>query len=54
VELLIVGYFRMIGSLMTTLEVEPDLAWAARALDQAHGTARATFTPQGPQWRPPR
>jgi alkylhydroperoxidase family enzyme len=39
--LLTVGYFRMIGSLMTTLDVEPDPAWAVtmlwRALDPDPG-----------------
>jgi alkylhydroperoxidase family enzyme len=40
VELLLtVGYFRMIGSLMTTLEIEPEPAWAAQALDRERATA---------------
>jgi alkylhydroperoxidase family enzyme len=37
--LLIVGYFRMIGSLMTTLEVELDPAWLVQALDQPRDAA---------------
>jgi alkylhydroperoxidase family enzyme len=42
VELLLtVGYFRMIGSLLTTLDVELDAAWAAQALEREHATARS-------------
>jgi alkylhydroperoxidase family enzyme len=36
--LLIVGYFRMMASLMTTLDVEPDPACAVDALDRASTT----------------
>jgi 4-carboxymuconolactone decarboxylase len=43
VELLLtVGYFRMIGSLMTTLDIEPDPAWAAQALERERPAARGT------------